>query len=68
VLMTFRNPVGYSAAWSLQQEFHAERLLGNRADTLMLLQHLPVYTAGRRQDRSIFIQRLLLLAILASPL
>ena len=48
VLMTFRNPVRYSAAWSLQQQFHAERLLGNRPDTLMLLQHLPVYTAGRR--------------------
>jgi lipoyl(octanoyl) transferase len=48
VLMTFRNPLDYAAVWSLQHEFHAERLLGNRADTLMLLQHLPVYTAGRR--------------------
>ena len=48
VLMTFRNPLDYSAVWSLQQKFHAERLLGNREDTLMLLQHLPVYTAGRR--------------------
>ena len=48
VLMTCRNPLDYSAVWSLQQEFHAERLLGNREDTLVLLQHLPVYTAGRR--------------------
>ena len=46
--MTFRNPVDYSAAWSIQQQFHAERLVGSRPDTLMLLQHLPVYTAGRR--------------------
>jgi len=48
VLMTFRNPVDYSAAWSIQQQFHAERLVGSRPDTLMLLQHLPVYTTGRR--------------------
>ena len=48
VLVTFRDPVGYSSTWSLQQQFHGERLSGTRADTLMLLQHLPVYTAGRR--------------------
>ena len=48
VLLRFENPVGYSAAWSLQRRFHADRVLGSRADTLMLLQHLPVYTAGRR--------------------
>jgi lipoate-protein ligase B len=48
VLLRFKDPVGYSAAWSLQQRFHADRVSGSRADTLMLLQHLPVYTAGRR--------------------
>ena len=48
VLLTFRNPVGYAAAWSLQQQLHADRVSGSRADTLMLLQHRPVYTAGRR--------------------
>ena len=48
VLVTFRNWVEYSAAWSLQQQFHAERLAGRRLDTLLLLEHLPVYTAGRR--------------------
>ena len=48
VLLTFRNPVGYDAAWLLQQQLHADRVSGSRADTLMLLQHLPVYTAGRR--------------------
>jgi lipoate-protein ligase B len=46
--MTFAHPVGYPAAWSLQQQFHEGRVSGNRPDTLMLLQHLPVYTAGRR--------------------
>jgi lipoate-protein ligase B len=48
VLLTFADPICYSAAWSLQQRLHADRVSGNRADTLMLLQHLPVYTAGRR--------------------
>ncbi|HEY7128689.1 MAG TPA: lipoyl(octanoyl) transferase LipB [Nitrospira sp.] len=48
LLLTFTHPIGYSAAWSLQQQFHAGRVSGNRPDTLMLLQHLPVYTAGRR--------------------
>ena len=48
VLLTFADPICYSAAWSLQQRLHADRVSGSRADTLMLLQHLPVYTAGRR--------------------
>jgi lipoate-protein ligase B len=39
--------VRYSAALTLQQQCHAERLAGKRADTLLLLEHLPVYTAGR---------------------
>ena len=47
VLIVFREPVTYSAAWTLQQQFHAERLSDSRTDTLMLLEHLPVYTAGR---------------------
>ena len=48
VLVTFEGPVQYSIAWALQQQYHAERLLGGRTDTLILLEHLPVYTAGRR--------------------
>ena len=48
LLITFRDPVRYSDAWALQQQFHAERLSGSRTDTLILLEHLPVYTAGRR--------------------
>jgi lipoate-protein ligase B len=47
VLMTFQHPVRYSTAWTLQQQCHAERLAGSRPDTLLLLEHLPVYTAGR---------------------
>jgi lipoyl(octanoyl) transferase len=54
VLVTFADPVGYSDAWALQQHFHAERLSGGREDTLMLLEHLAVYTAGRRTKRAHF--------------
>lgn len=48
VLLTFKDLMPWSAAWALQQQLHAERLSGSRPDTLMLLEHLPVYTAGRR--------------------
>jgi lipoate-protein ligase B len=37
----------YSVAWTLQRQCHEDRLSNKRADTLMLLEHLPVYTAGR---------------------
>jgi lipoyl(octanoyl) transferase len=46
-LILFQRPVPYSVAWALQQQYHAERRSGTRADTLLLLEHLPVYTAGR---------------------
>ena len=47
VLVTFPDPVPYSVAWALQQQCHAERLSGRRADTLLLLEHLPVVYTGR---------------------
>lgn len=47
ILVTFRDPLEYSVAWALQQQCHGERLAGRRADTVLLLEHLPVYTAGR---------------------
>lgn len=37
----------YQAAWDLQREVADERIAGG-PDTLLLLQHPPVYTAGRR--------------------
>ena len=46
--MTCRHPIDYSIAWGLQQRLHQDRLSGRREDTLLLLQHLPVYTVGRR--------------------
>jgi len=40
--------VPYLAAWDLQREVHAQRVAGEIADTLILLEHPPVFTAGRR--------------------
>ena len=39
--------LGYEAAWELQRELADARAAGG-PDTLLLLQHPPVYTAGRR--------------------
>jgi lipoate-protein ligase B len=40
--------VEYPAAWSWQRELFLARLDGDREDTLMLLEHPPTYTLGRR--------------------
>lgn len=40
--------VDYPAAWSWQRELFLARLDGERGDSLMLLEHPPTYTLGRR--------------------
>jgi lipoyl(octanoyl) transferase len=40
--------VPYLDAWELQRRIHAEVVEGTRPDTLLLLEHEPVYTAGAR--------------------
>ncbi|MBS2533574.1 lipoyl(octanoyl) transferase LipB [Catenulispora sp. NF23] len=40
--------VPYLAAWDLQREVHARRVADEIDDTLILLEHPPVFTAGRR--------------------
>jgi lipoyl(octanoyl) transferase len=42
--------VEYVAAWDLQREVHAEVVTGHRPDTVLLLEHPPVFTAGKRTD------------------
>jgi lipoyl(octanoyl) transferase len=46
------NFVDYEAAWQLQRNIHAEVSSGNRPDTVILLEHTPVYTAGKRTEDS----------------
>src|SRR5689334_20165676 len=40
--------VEYAAAWEQQRALHAARVAGQSPDTVLLLQHPSVYTAGRR--------------------
>ncbi|ALJ20343.1 octanoyltransferase [Microbacterium sp. No. 7] len=40
--------VPYHDAWALQREVHAGVVAGTRPDTLLLVEHEPVYTAGAR--------------------
>lgn len=40
--------IGYDDALALQRRLHAARVGGTIADTLLLLEHPPVYTLGRR--------------------
>jgi lipoate-protein ligase B len=40
--------VEYEHAWAIQRKIAAERASGQRPDTLLLLEHPPVYTTGKR--------------------
>lgn len=51
-LLEFAEPVPYIEAWRLQQRLHAERAADRRPDTLLLLEHTPVYTLGRTTQAS----------------
>jgi lipoyl(octanoyl) transferase len=42
--------VDYQAAWDLQRQVHSGVVSGSRPDTVLLLEHPPVYTAGRRTE------------------
>lgn len=44
----FPEPVPYPLAWELQSRLHKERILDLRPDTVLILEHTPVYTLGRR--------------------
>jgi len=42
--------VPYLDGWDLQRRIHAEVVAGTRPDTLLLLEHEAVYTAGKRTE------------------
>lgn len=42
--------VDYEEAWAEQRRVHAAVAAGERADTVLLLEHQPVYTAGKRTE------------------
>jgi lipoyl(octanoyl) transferase len=42
--------VPYLDGWALQRRVHGEVVAGTRPDTLIVLEHEPVYTAGKRTE------------------
>jgi len=42
--------VDYMAAWDHQREVHAAVVAGQEPDTVLLLEHVAVYTAGKRTE------------------
>lgn len=51
-LLVFPAPVPYSIAWDLQLRLHHERRSDVRPDTVVILEHQPVYTLGRSTHAS----------------
>lgn len=43
-----QRPVPYDEAWQLQRSLHAQVAEGSAPDTVLLVEHTDVYTAGRR--------------------
>ncbi len=46
--MVHAGLVPYDEAWAEQRRVHAARVSGEAPDTVLLLEHPPVYTAGKR--------------------
>ncbi|NBT47008.1 MAG: lipoyl(octanoyl) transferase LipB [Actinobacteria bacterium] len=44
------NFVDYEEGWELQRKIHSEVVSGEREDTVLLLEHGDVYTAGKRTE------------------
>lgn len=44
--------IDYEEGWQLQRKIHGEVVSGSRPDTVILLEHTPVYTAGKRTEDS----------------
>lgn len=47
-LLRFSQPIPYAEAWTLQKQLQEGRIAETQVDVLMLLEHAPVYTLGRR--------------------
>ncbi|GAB3447383.1 lipoyl(octanoyl) transferase LipB [Streptomonospora sediminis] len=45
------TPVPFHEGWDLQKRVHADRVGGLAPDTVLVLEHEPVYTAGKRTGR-----------------
>ncbi|MDR9443541.1 MAG: lipoyl(octanoyl) transferase LipB [Microbacteriaceae bacterium] len=45
-----KGPIGYLEGIKLQNDLHAEVASGKQSDSVLLLEHSPVYTAGKRSE------------------
>lgn len=52
ILGLSENAVAYRDAWETQRRIHKEVVSGDRPNTLLLLEHQSVYTAGKRTEDS----------------
>ena len=41
----------YKPSWEFQKNFHADVLKGNEPDTLILVEHEPVFTLGKNASQ-----------------
>ena len=46
----------YDEVWNLQKEIQALRIAGESEDTLLLVEHEPVYTLGKNADKNHLLQ------------
>ena len=51
-LLLFQEPISYATAWELQSRLHRERVMDVRPDTVLILEHQPVFTLGRSTKSS----------------
>ena len=52
IALTRHGLIDYAKAWDVQRTIHNEVVENKRPNTLLLLEHPSVYTAGRRSDAS----------------
>ena len=52
IALSRQGVVEYQKAWDAQRRIHEEVASGDRPNTLLLLEHPSVYTAGRRTDEA----------------
>ena len=48
IALTRHGVIDYEKAWQVQRNIHTDVVAGTRPNTLLLLEHPSVYTAGRR--------------------
>jgi len=44
------NPIDYQSAWDMQRDLHQQVVVNSLPDSVLLLEHPSVYTAGRRTE------------------